>query len=63
MPLPSPHPYITTGKTIGLTRRAFVGKGGKRLGNHYSVQAYPNYMLLHGMYAKKKKKMEVLSMI
>ena len=23
---PTPHPYMTTGKTIGLTRRTFVGK-------------------------------------
>ena len=55
------HPYMTTGKAIGLTRRAFVGNSGKRLDNHYSVQVYLSYMLLHGMYAKKK--MEVLSMI
>ena len=26
VPLPSPHPYMTTGKTIALTRRTFVGK-------------------------------------
>ena len=26
MPLPSPHPYMTTGKTIALTRQTFVGK-------------------------------------
>ena len=26
LPLPSPHPYMTTGKTIVLTRWAFVGK-------------------------------------
>ena len=45
---------MTTGKAICLTRRAFVGNGGKRLGNHYSVQAYLSYMLLHAMYAKKK---------
>ena len=26
LPLPSPHPYMTTGKTIALTRWTFVGK-------------------------------------
>ena len=26
VPLPSPHPYMTTGKNIALTRWTFVGK-------------------------------------
>ena len=26
LPLPSPNPYMTTGKTIALTRQIFVGK-------------------------------------
>ena len=36
MPLPSPHPYITTGKTIALTRWTFVGKAMSLLFNMLS---------------------------
>ena len=39
LPLPSPHPYMTTGKTIALTRRTFVGKVMSLLLNMLSAAA------------------------
>ena len=46
------HPYITTGKTIALTRRIFVGKVMSSLLWHstillyYSMLIYLNYLLI-----------------
>src|SRR5574340_383495 len=35
------HPYMTTGKTIALTRRSFVGKGGKVSAFEYVITFLP----------------------
>ena len=39
------HPYMTTGKTIALTRQTFVGKVMSLLFNHLLKGPFPNKVL------------------
>ena len=41
------HPYMTTGKTIALTRQTFIGTGNLYLVHHWLVLIFPCSMIPH----------------